>query len=78
MIFIFISIDVKVSIDNHMKMGVFVIKFSILSYSQNLQVGDNSLNNLCKLLTFSQTSPGFHLSAVQVFWKHCGERKNCS
>ena len=29
-------------------------------------------------LTFSQTSPGFYMSAVQVFWKHCGKRRNCS
>ena len=28
-------------------------------------------------LTLSQTSPGFHVSAVQVFWKHCGKRRNC-
>ena len=26
----------------------------------------------CRFLTFSQTSPGFYVSAVQVFWKHCG------
>ena len=24
-----------------------------------------------------QTSPGFYLSAVQAFWKHCGKRRNC-
>ena len=29
------------------------------------------------LLTLSKTSPGFYVSAVQVFWKHCGKRKNC-
>ena len=29
-------------------------------------------------LTLSQTSPGFHVSAVQVFRKHCGKRRNCS
>ena len=22
--------------------------------------------------TLSQTNPGFYVSAVQVFWKHCG------
>ena len=26
-------------------------------------------------LTLSQTSPGFYVSAVQVFWKHCSEKK---
>ena len=26
-------------------------------------------------LTLSQTSPGFYISAVQVFWKHNGKRK---
>ena len=25
-----------------------------------------------KGLTLFQTSPGFYVSAVQVFWKHCG------
>ena len=29
------------------------------------------------LLTLSQTSPGFYVSAVQVFWKHWGKRRNC-
>ena len=29
-------------------------------------------------LTLSQTSPGFYVSAVQVIWKHCGKRRNCS
>ena len=28
--------------------------------------------------TLSQTSPGFYVSVVQVFWKHCGKRRNCS
>ena len=31
---------------------------------------------LCgKGLTLSQTNPGFYMSAVQVFWKHCGKRE---
>ena len=29
-------------------------------------------------LTFSQTTPGFYVSAVQIFWKHCWKRRNCS
>ena len=29
-----------------------------------------------KGLSFSQTSPGFYVSAVQAFWKHCGKRRN--
>ena len=29
-------------------------------------------------LILSQTSLGFYVSAVQVFWKHCGKRRNCS
>ena len=31
-----------------------------------------------KELTLSQTSPGVYMSAVQVFWKHCGKKRNCS
>ena len=29
-------------------------------------------------LTLFQTSPGIYVSAVRVFWKHCGKRRNCS
>ena len=29
-------------------------------------------------LSLSKTSPGFYMSAVLVFWKHCGKRRNCS
>ena len=29
-------------------------------------------------LTFSRTSPGFYMSAVQVFWKHWRKRRNFS
>ena len=31
-----------------------------------------------QVLTLSQTSPGFYVSAVQVFKKHSGKRRNCS
>ena len=31
----------------------------------------------CPTLTLFQTSPGFYVSAVQVFRKHCGKRRNC-
>ena len=30
------------------------------------------------MLTLSQTSPGFYMSALKVFRKHCGKRRNCS
>ena len=30
------------------------------------------------LLTLAQTRPCFYVSAVKVFWKHCGKRRNCS
>ena len=29
-------------------------------------------------LTLSYTSPSFDISAVQVFLKHCGKRRNCT
>ena len=29
-------------------------------------------------LTLFQTSPGFYVSEVQVIWKHCAKRWNCS
>ena len=28
--------------------------------------------------SLSQTSPGFYMSTVQVFWKYCWKRRNCS
>ena len=36
--------------------------------------------DMCKNqeLTLSQTSPGFHVSAKQVFWKRCQKRRYCS
>ena len=30
------------------------------------------------MLSLSQTSPGFYVSTLQVFRKHCGKRRNCS
>ena len=36
------------------------------------------LKILTSNFTLSQTSPGFYVSAVQVLWKHCGKRRNCS
>ena len=44
----------------------------------NSATTDCHLHNNFYTLTFSQTSPGFYVSAVQVFWKHSGKRKNCS
>ena len=35
-------------------------------------------NHYQQILTLSQTSPGFYMSVVQVFRKHCGKRRNCS
>ena len=28
--------------------------------------------------SLTKTSAGFYVSAVEVFWKHCGKRRNCS
>ena len=50
------------------------LEFSL--YKSQLQVTLSS--NTCKLmLILSQTSPGFYMSAEQVFLKHCGKRGNC-
>ena len=35
-------------------------------------------DDIVYLLTLSQTSSSFNVSAVQVFWKHCGKRRNCN
>ena len=39
---------------------------------------DLELTGFYCIITLSQTSPGFYISAVKVFWKHCGKRRNCS
>ena len=39
---------------------------------------DLELTGFYCIITLSQTSPGFYMSAVKVFWKHCGNRRNCS
>ena len=59
-----------------------------LFYNENLRIGSKHFFNstlynhgiryIRDVLTLSQTSPGFHVSAEQVFWKHCGKRRNCS
>ena len=37
----------------------------------------NNVRDLENTLTLSQTSPGFYVSAVQVFGKHCGKGRIC-
>ena len=45
----------------------------ILPYTlRNIQTWSQKFN------LFYQTSPGFYASAIQVFRKHCGKRRNCS
>ena len=41
-----------------------------LNQSRNLSFGNE--------LTLSQLNPCFYVSAVKVFWKHFGKRRNCS
>ena len=36
------------------------------------------VKHLDTILSLSQTSPCFYVSAAQVFWKHCGKQRNCS
>ena len=48
---------------------------SIFSFSQNVLY---SFRYKFQFLTLSHTSPGFHVSAVKVFRKLCGKRRNCS
>ena len=58
--------------------------FALTSTRNNcldLELWSNNIktcNNKDYHLTLSQTSPGFYVSAVQVFWKHCGKRRNYS
>ena len=53
---------------------IFHLYFSLFFYRPNVFVNRNIFDDL----PFPQTSPGFYVSAVQVFWKHSGKRRNCS
>ena len=58
--------------------GSTMSKRSILNnttYSANKMQTFNAQENTDEVGLFSQTSPCFYLSAVQVFWKLCGEKK---
>ena len=46
--------------------------------NSKILLSGNGLNPRSVQLTLSQTSPGFYMSAVQVFLKHYGKRRNCS
>ena len=50
--------------------------FSRCIFFSCFSIGPFKFGAVC--LTLSQTSPGFYVSAVKVFWKHCGKRRNCS
>ena len=58
---------------------------SLLADDQDQQVHGPSeelefvkITSFTGLLTLSQTSPSFYVSAVQVLWKDCEKRRNCS
>ena len=47
-------------------------------FISNFPYGTKEVRNVFSFLTISQTSFFFYLSAVQVFGKHSGKRRNCS
>ena len=49
-----------------------------IGQNQASQIVQSKLRSMPLFLILSQTSPGFYVSAVQVFRKHCGKRRNCS
>ena len=58
---------------------IFDIIFLFAAEFEEPKIGisGKGLRAVIILLTLSQTSPGFYVSAVNVFWKHCGKRRNC-
>ena len=60
---------------------LFMTKFSMI-FSQHFQQHSSIFFKIMGLfdtgLTLSKTNPGFYVSVVQVFGKHCGKRRNCS
>ena len=57
-----------------LKLDIFLKK--ILSFCYGLTQYD--VHESIQPLALSQTRPWFYMSAVQVFWKHCRKRRNCS
>ena len=49
-----------------------------LSYIRQASLFEQELMLCANPFTLSQTSPGFYMSAVKVFGKHCGKKRNCS
>ena len=50
-----------------------MVKYHQEKYKQELCVRVPRLACNLLILTLSQTSPGFYVSAVQIVWKHCGK-----
>ena len=68
----FQSVFKRLALHTHKIQGLF---------GKELRVIKNVVCKCCQfglVLTHSQTSPGFYVSAVLVFRKHCGKRRNCS
>ena len=55
-----------------------ILKYIYAVICKYIEFGPVQDDAVFKELTLSQTSPGFYVSAVLVFWKHCGKRRNCS
>ena len=49
-----------------------------LFFSSLIILSSHNIHAILWVLTLSQTSPGFNVSAVQVCWKLCEKRRNCS
>ena len=69
-------------VENILGKGIIARYKQFLLFSQyfpQLYISSVSNAELCgNSFTFSHTSPAFYVSAVQVFLKHCGKRRNCS
>ena len=64
--------------DNHYKQFFSNASLIFMKVSK-CQMLCSSKGSLCRcILTLSQTSPGFYVSALKVFGKHCWKRRNCS
>ena len=65
------------SVSNDQGKKLFPIFMKRVSPSDPSEKRKLSLRYTINFLVLSKTSPGFYLSAVQVFRKHCGKRRNC-
>ena len=58
------------------KKNIIILATSDLLSADAFSLVQPKMLSFGKELTLSQTSPGFYVSAEQIYWKHCGKMRN--